>query len=284
MSKIALMTDSNSGLTQAQAKAEEIFVVPMPFSINSQTYFEDIDLTQDRFFEFLEKGATVSTSQPAPGDLVKLWDEVLQDYDQIIHIPMSSGLSGSYENAYMLAQDYEGKVIVVDCKRISVSQKGIVNDAKKLIASGLDALSIKEKLEAHALKSSIYVTVTTLEYLKKGGRITPAVALLGGMLKIKPILVVKGEKIDSFSKSRTMSKAYKIMLEAIENDITTLLDQGCEYKIAIAYSKDIEAAKELKEIVATKYPNIEIDIDAISLSVACHTGPGTIGIGVYQVL
>ena len=219
MAKTAIVTDSNAGIHQDEAKKLGIFILPMPFTIDGKTYFEDINLTQDEFYEKLMNGAEVFTSQPVVGDITKLWDDILKEYDELVHIPMSSGLSGSCQTALMLAQEYDGKVVVVDNQRISVTQKRDVLDAKRLADEGKSAKEIEEILIKNKLNSSIYITVNTLEYLKKGGRITPAAALLGSMLKIKPILTIQGEKLDAFTKTRTMSKGKQIMKDAIAKDI-----------------------------------------------------------------
>ncbi len=287
MKKIAIVTDSNSGITQKQAEELGIFVLPMPFSIDGEMYFEDITLTQEEFYKKLMGGANVVTSQPSPGSLIELWDKILESYDEVIHIPMSAGLSGSCQTAQMLADsDYPGKVFVVDSRRISFTQIANVHTALDRIKEGKSALEIQTELEKDALETSIYVCAATLEYLKKGGRITPAAALLGGMLKIKPILHVAGEKIDSFAKARTVSKAYTIMLDALQNDIETKLDiegKGKNVGINIAYSYDEELAKEVQALVQARFENHTISIHRLSLSVSCHTGPGTIAIGSYVI-
>ncbi len=285
MKKIAIVTDSNSGITQKQAKELGIFALPMPFSIDGEMYYEDITLSQEEFYKQLMSGANVVTSQPSPGSLSELWDELLKEHDEIIHIPMSSGLSGSCQTAMMLASsDYQDKVFVADSKRITFTLKANVHTAIELVNQGFDAKQIKEELEKHALESTIYVCVTTLEYLKKGGRITPAVALLGGMLKIKPILRVGGDKLDTFSKSRTTSKAYKIILDALQEDIDTHFDvdgKGKNVGIEIAYSYDKVEAMNLQKLVKERFPNHDIILNPLSLSVACHTGPGAMGVGLY---
>ena len=216
--KVAIITDSNSGITQAQAKELGIYVLPMPFMIDGKEFFEDINLTQREFYEKLKDGSDISTSQPSPESVMNLWDTVLKEYDQIVHIPMSSGLSSSYQTANMLAQDYEGKVEVVNNQRISVTQRQSALDAKELAARGWDAKRIKEKLEEMKFESSIYITVDTLKYLKKGGRITPAAAALGTLLRIKPVLQIQGEKLDAFAKARTMKQAKSIMITAMTRD------------------------------------------------------------------
>ena len=221
MSRIAVITDSNSGITQAQAKELSVFVIPMPFMINEETYFEDINLTQEEFYKRLEEGADISTSQPSPEEVMNLWKEKLAEYDEIVHIPMSSGLSGSCQSAMMLAGEskFEGKVHVVNNQRISVTQRQSVLDALKMAENGMTGAEIKEALEADKFNSSIYIMLDTLYYLKKGGRITPAAAALGTLLRLKPVLQIQGEKLDAFAKARTSSQGKSIMINAIKNDI-----------------------------------------------------------------
>lgn len=282
--KVAIMTDSNSGITQSEAKGLGIFVLPMPFTIDGQEYKEDINLTQDEFYDKLMNGAEVFTSQPATGEVTAFFDRILKDYDQIVHIPMSSGLSGSCQTAMMLADDeaYKGKVFVVDSQRISVTQKWDVFDAMTLAKQGKSAQEIYDILMENKLNASIYITVNTLEYLKKGGRITPAAATLGGLLKIKPILTIQGEKLDSFQKTRTMQKAAKIMIEALRHDIQERIDPTHEdmsdARIMIAYTYDKDQALEFKKEVEEAFPNHDIICDPLSLSVACHIGPHSLAI------
>lgn len=283
--KVAIMTDSNSGITQSEAKELGIFVLPMPFTIDGQEYKEDINLTQEEFYDKLMNGAEVFTSQPAAGEVTAFFDRILEDYDQIVHIPMSSGLSGSCQTAMMLAddEDYKGKVFVVDSQRISVTQKWDVLDAMALAKQGKDAKEIHDILMENKFNASIYITVNTLEYLKKGGRITPAAAALGGLLKIKPVLTIQGEKLDSFQKTRTMQKASKIMIEALQKDIKERIDpiheDMSEAHIMIAYTYDRDLAFEFKKEVEEAFPNHEVICDPLSLSVTCHIGPHSLAIG-----
>ena len=282
--KVAIMTDSNSGITQSEAKELGIFVLPMPFTIDGQEYKEDINLTQDEFYDKLMNGAEVFTSQPAAGEVTAFFDRILEEYDQVVHIPMSSGLSGSCQTAMMLAEDedYKGKVFVVDSQRISVTQKWDVYDAMDLAKQGKSAQETHDILMQNKLNSSIYITVNTLEYLKKGGRITPAAAALGGLLKIKPILTIQGEKLDSFQKTRTMQKAAKIMIDAIRQDIQERIDPSHEdmsdAHIMIAYTYDKDQALEFKKEVEQAFPDHEVICDPLSLSVACHIGPHSLAI------
>ena len=287
MSKIAIATDSNSGITQAQGKELGIFVLPMPFYINDELFLEDITLSQEQFYQRLEEGADVKTTQPSPGDVTDLWDKILQDYDQIVYIPMSSGLSSSCETAMMLAQDYEGKVFVVNNQRISVTQRQSVLDAKTMAQAGKSAQEIQDYLERTKFDSDIYITVDTLKYLKKGGRCTPAAAALGAVLGIKPVLRIKGEKLDSFAKVRGWKAAKKSMIDAIRHTMDSDfpgLSGPEQLHIAAAYTGDRAAAEEwLKELEAT-FPGYPIHMDPLSLSVACHIGPGAQAVTVSKAL
>lgn len=280
--RIAVVTDSNSGITQKQAKEMEVFVLPMPFMIDGETYFEDITLTQEDFYKRLGEDADISTSQPSPESVMNLWDDVLKDYDQLVHIPMSSGLSGSCGTAMMLAEDekYEGKVFVVNNQRISVTQLQSVKDAKLLISQGADAAKVKKRLEETKFDSSIFVTVDTLKYLKKGGRITPAAAMLGTLLKIKPVLSIFGEKLDAYAKARTMKQAKLIMMNAIRKELETRLrDPECRHThLAIAHTQNEEAAVEFMKEVQETYPEADIFIAPLSLSISCHIGPGCLAL------
>lgn len=278
--KIAIVTDSNSGITQAQAKEFGIHVLPMPFMINNETFYEDITLTQQEFYRRLAEGADVITSQPTPDSVMKLWDKLLQDHDEIVHIPMSSGLSGSCQSAIMLAEDYEGRVAVVNNQRISVTQRQSALDAIKLVERGMDAGQIKDFLEKDKFNSSIYIMLDTLYYLKKGGRITPAAAALGTILRLKPVLQIQGDKLDAFAKARTVSQGKSIMINAIRSDMEKRFGGATSDNIwlQIAYTYDLEAATRLKEEVQEQFPGFEINMDPLSLSVACHIGPGALAV------
>lgn len=269
--KVAILTDSNSGITQDEANKLGVFVLPMPFTIDGQEYKEDINLSQEEFYDKLMNNAEVFTSQPAVGEVTQLFDNILKDYDQIVHIPMSSGLSGSCQTALMLAEEdeYKGKVYVVDSQRISVTQKYDVLDALELSKQGKNAKEIHDILMENKLNATIYITVNTLEYLKKGGRITAAAAALGGLLKIKPILTIQGEKLDSYQKTRTMAKANKIMIDATMKDIKERIDPDTENmdnaRIMVAYTYDRDQALELKKQVEEAFPNHEVICDPLSL-------------------
>lgn len=283
MKKVAVVTDSNAGIRQKEAKELGIFVLPMPFTIDDQTYYEDINLTHEEFFEKQLNGAEIFTSQPVVGNVKELWDQILKDYDEIVHIPMSSGLSGSCQTAMMLAQEYDNRVFVVDSQRISVTQKYDVIAAKRLADQGKSGQEICDILTENKLNASIYITVNTLDYLKKGGRITPAAALLGGMLKIKPILQIQGEKLDSFAKTRTMARGTKIMKEAIAKDIKERFDDDYHnVHICVAYTYDEAPALELKKELEELYPGENIICDPLSLSVSCHIGPHSLAIAICK--
>ena len=287
MSKVAIVTDSNSGITQAQAKELGIFVVPMPFIIDGETYFEDISLTEDEFYERLIGGADISTSQPSPEAVMKLWNEIFLEYDEIVHIPMSSGLSGSCQSAMMLANDYDGKVAVVNNQRISVTQRQSVLDAISLVEQGNSAKEIKEILEDDKFNSSIYIMLDTLYYLKKGGRITPAAAALGTLLKLKPVLQIQGEKLDAFAKARTSAQGKSIMINAIKNDLAnrfSVLDEPDKFDVFIAHTMNLEAANQLKEELMQELGVKDIYVDHLSLSVSCHIGPGSLAIAITKKL
>jgi len=273
VSKIAFVTDSNSGITQEQADELGIFVVPMPFTINGKEYFEGINLTTEEFYKMLENEAEIFTSQPTPETIMKMWEDILEDYDEIVHIPMSSGLSSSCSTAKVLAEEYDGRVQVVNNQRISVTQRESVIEGMELAKQGKNAKEIKEFLEKTKFDSSIYIMVDTLKYLKKGGRVTPAAAALGTLLRIKPVLQIRGEKLDAFAKARTVKQAKAIMMEAIEKDT-----QDGEYNLQIAHTQNEEAAMELKEELQKIYPNRKIYVDKLSLSVSCHIGPGALAI------
>lgn len=288
MGNVAIVTDSNSGISQAEGKELGIYVIPMPFLVDGKLYFEDVDMNKEQFYHFLENDADLSTSQPSPGDVMDLWDKLLKEYDEIVHIPMSSGLSASCSTAMGLARDYDGKVQVVDNQRISVTMQQSVMDAKHLVAAGKSAAQIKEILEKEALESSIYLMVDTLKYLKKGGRITPAAALLGSALNPKPILQIQGDKLDAYKKVRGVKAAKKNMLEAMKKDVegrfSDYVTKG-QLKLHVAYTTDEETAKQWKEEVQNMFPDIAITrMDPLSFSVTCHTGPGVLAIAASHAL
>lgn len=286
MSKIAIVSDSNSGITQAQAKELGITILPMPFFVKEKTLYEDIDLTQDEFYQMLSEDTDISTSMPLVGNVTDTWDELLKTYDEIVHIPMSSGLSGSCETAMMLAQDYEDKVQVVNNQRISVTQRQSVLDAMALAEQGKSAVQIKEILERDKFESSIYIMVDTLYYLKKGGRITPAAATLGTLLKLKPVLQIQGEKLDAFAKARTVKQAKNLMIDAMKNDFANRFHDpnGEHMYLEMAYTHNREEAEAFKKEVQEAFPEMEIQMDPLSLSISCHIGPGALAVACSRKL
>ncbi len=281
MNKIAIVTDSNSGITQDEGRSLGVFVLPMPFYINEVMYLEGITLSQEEFYERLQKDETISTSQPSPGEVCGMWDNLLKEYDEIVHIPMSSGLSASCETAMGLARDYDGKVQVVDNQRISVTQRQSVLDALALVKAGKNAAEIREILEAEKLESSIYITLETLKYLKKGGRITPAAAAIGTVLNLKPVLQIQGDKLDAYSKVRGKKQAKRVMLKAMKEDMDTRFAEYVkkgEMCLQMAYTGNQEEAEEFKKEVQEMFPELEIHMDPLSLSVACHIGHGALAV------
>ena len=288
MARIAILTDSNSGIRQSQAGELGVYVVPMPFYIDGELFYEDVNLTQEEFYHKLEHDAQISTSMPAVGDLMDQWDRLLKEYDEVIYIPMSSGLSSSCATAQSLAEEeYEGRVFVVNNQRISVTQRQSVMDAKELVNRGMSSLEIKDWLEKSRFDSSIYITVTTLKYLKRGGRITPSAAALGTLLRIKPVLQIQGEKLDSFAKCRTLKQAKTIMLEAVDKDFRErfmLAGHPEQAVIAGAYTCSEEEAMLWKQEVQEAWPDHEIVMEPLSLSIACHIGAGSIAVTISKKL
>ena len=288
MANVKIVTDSNSGITQAEAEKLGISVIPMPFIINGDGHFEDIDLTQSEFYAHLTKNADVSTSQPAVGAVTDFWDNLLKEDCEIVHIPMSSGLSESCHTAMSIAKEYQGKVHVVDNQRISVTQKQSVFDAIALREKGYTATEIAEKLIETKFDSSIYISLDTLKYLKKGGRLTPAAALIGTILRIKPVLQIQGEKLDAFKKVNTLRKAKEVMIDAIRSDFNTrfksLVESG-EMGLSIAHTNSEAEARKFAEEVRAAFPNVPIQfVDPLSLSVSCHIGPGALAIACARIL
>ena len=284
MKKVAIVTDSNSGITQSMAKDYSVFVLPMPFHINGKTFYEDITLSQDEFYEYLKGDADISTSQPSPGDVTDLWDKLLTSYDEIVHIPMSSGLSGSYQTAMMLAEDYENRVWVVNNQRISTTMKSSILDAKAMADKGFSAEEIHKKLTDTKFDSSIYIMLDTLKYLKKGGRITPAAAALASLLKIKPVLQLQGEKLDAFAKCRTVKKGRSTMLDAAIKDSAERFGGIDNVRLNVVHTENLDAAIEFRKELSQAFPVTEEDIpiDVLSLSVACHIGPGCLAVTIEK--
>ena len=279
--KVAIATDSNSGITQAQGKELGVFVLPLPFMIDGKEYLDDITLTQEGFYQKLEEDADVCTSQPSPEAVTGFWEEILKEYDALVYIPMSSGISGSCQTARMLAEDYEGKVYVADNHRVSITQRQSVLDALKMAEAGMTAEEILKKLEETGPDSTIYIMVDTLKYLKKGGRLTPAVAAIGTLLRIKPVLTIQGEKLDSYAKARTLKQSKSMMISAIQNDMASRWGDtdGSKCTIQVAHSCNEEEALLLKAELQEVFPKAEdILINPLALSVACHIGPGSLAI------
>lgn len=281
MNKVSIMTDSNSGITQKEAEAFGIKILPMPFLIDGETYFENVNLTQEEFYKKLEEDVDISTSQPSPESVMTAWDELLEISESVVYIPMSSGLSGSCQTAKMLAEDYDGRVQVVDNQRVSVTQKQSVFDALSMAENGKTALEIREYLERTKLDSSIYIMVDTLKYLKKGGRITPAAAALGSALRLKPILQIQGEKLDAFSIARTKKQGISKMISAMETDIIERFGSMENIKnihLEVAHSNNEEAALAFVEEIKEKFDVTEMVMDPLALSIACHIGSGSLAI------
>lgn len=277
MAHVAIVTDSNSGITQAAGKELGVRVLPMPFYINEELFFEDITLTQEAFYRRLAEDADISTSQPAPGDVTDLWEQVLESCDQVVYIPMSSGLSASCETARMLAADYKDRVFVVDNQRISITQRQSVLDALEMARAGMDGQTIHDALMRERLEASIYITVDTLKYLKKGGRVTAAGAAIGTVLNIKPVLQIQGAKLDAFAKARGWKSAKKTMLDAMEKDLNGRF-AGRAVHLSGAYTCSDEEAREWKREIESRFPGYDVWMDRLSLSVACHIGAGSMAI------
>ena len=268
------------------AKEMGVYVLPMPFFINGELFLEDISLSQEEFYKYLTEDADISTSQPSPKDLTDLWDQILKEYDEIVHIPMSSGLSASCQTAAAMAQDYDGKVQVVDNQQISVTLKESVRDAQKLVEQGKNAAQIKQILEEKKYRSSIYITLETLKYLKKGGRITPAAAAIGTILNLKPVLQIQGEKLDAYSKARGKNRAKAIMIDAMKKDLSSRFSKAAQegkVKLMAAYTGNIEEAAEWQKLLESEF-GTEIEMDPLSLSVACHIGYGALAVAAAECL
>lgn len=285
MGKIAVITDSNSGITQKQAEQYGVVVVPMPFLIAGEMYFEDVTLTHDAFFARLQEDVEISTSQPSPETVMEIWDKALETSEEVVYIPMSSGLSGSCQTAIMLADDYDGKVQVVNNQRISVTQKQSVLDALALVGQGWSAKQIKEKLEEEKLESSIYIMLDTLKYLKKGGRITPAVAALGTALRLKPVLQIQGERLDAFTVAKTSKRGISKMLDAMQDDIEKRFGGIENVHMEVAHTCNEEAAAQFCDLIRERFGDVgEIMTDPLSLSVSCHIGPKALAIACTKKL
>jgi len=288
MKKIAITTDSNSGILPEEVAEQGVFILPMPFLVNDEPHFENIDLTQEQFYELLAKNANVSTSQPSIGDLTAFWEELLKEYDEIVHLPMSSGLSQSCATAKILAKDFDGKVFVVDNHRISVTLKESVFDAVKLREKGLDGKAILEYLEKRGAESSIYIAVDTMKYLKKGGRVTPAAAAIGTILRLKPVLQIQGERLDKFAIARGLLKAKETMKNAVKNDLENrfkdFVDNG-EMTVSVAHTNAPNEAEAFVAELKALFPTIPFRFcDPLSLSVSCHIGPGALAVAISRII
>ena len=289
MSKIAVVTDSNSGITQKEAEElKDVYVIPMPFTIDGEEYFEDINLSQEQFYQKLTNDADISTSQPSIANITELWDKLLKKYDYILHIPMSSALSMSCETAENFAKEYNGKVLVIDNKRISVTQKQSVYDALTLIKQGKSAEEIKDILLKTSMDASIYIMVDTLKYLKKGGRITPAAAAIGTLLRIKPVLKIQGGKLDQFAKALNDKVARERMIDAMKKDLETRfsdLKAKGELNIFVAYTNCREKAEEFAKQITAAISDVPLTfVDPLSLSVSCHIGSGALAIACSRII
>ncbi len=287
MSNIAIMTDSNSGILPEQGEKEGIAILPMPVVIEGKTYYEEVDLSKERFYQLQKEGAQISTSMPSPGSMVDMWKTLLQDHDEVVYIPMSSGLSNSCHSAIMLAQEFQGKVFVVDNHRVSVTLTQSVYDALAMAKAGMNGAQIKEKLEQESDYASIYIAVDTLEYLKKGGRITPAAASIGTVLNLKPVLsLAGGDKLDSYAKVRGMKHAFHTMCEALRKDIDGKFSgykEKCELMLGFADSlMDEEKRDAWKAELQKNFPDMEILYSPLTLSLATHIGPGAVGVAVFH--
>ena len=285
--RIAIMTDENSGIPMEEAQARGIFMMKMPFFVNGELRFHGKDMTFEQFYQYLDEGAEVSTSQPSPGDVIDMWNKILADgYDEIVYIPMSSGLSESCNSAKVFAEEFDGKVHVVDNHRISITMEQSVYDAVIYAEQGMSAKEIKERLEKEAYDASIYIAVDTLSYLKKGGRVTAAAAAIGTVLNLKPVLTIQGEKLDAYAKERGMKKARHVMIDAMKKDLEKRfaeLDEDGEYKISIAYSHvDDETLQSWIDEVREAFPGRSIGVRPLSLSIACHIGPGALAVAGFR--
>ncbi|MBQ7583515.1 MAG: DegV family protein [Lachnospiraceae bacterium] len=286
---VAIVTDSNSGITQSQAKELGISVLPMPFTINGETFYEDINLSQEQFYEKLaDPEVEIHTSQPLPGDILSLWDRLLEKYDELVFIPMSSGLSGSCESATVFAGEYNGRVQVINNQRISVTQYISIRDAMQMAEDGRDAVYIKRRLEETKFDSNIFITVDTMKYLKKGGRVTPAAAAFAELLGIKPVLRIYGEKLDAFAKARGMKNAKKVMIKAISDDLDKnyggMKPGAPNAWLGMAYTHNLPEAEEFKAEIEEAFPGYPVFMYPLSLSVSCHIGPGALAVTCTKML
>lgn len=286
MKKIAIITDDNAGFTPQELKELGIYAIKMPVIVDGVTKYQNEQFSEEDFYNCMSKDADIRTSQPAPGQIIELWEELLKTYDQIVQIPMSSGLSEECHNSIGLSASYPGKVFVADNHRVSVSLKQSVYDAIKLRDEGKSAEEIVAILNKEAHESTIYIMVDTLKYLKKGGRITPAAALIGEMVSIKPVLTLLGEKLDSFKKTIGVKKAKVVMLDAVEKDLETRFANFPreEMVFGVAYTYDLEEATKWKEEIMKRFNLDDVEMNPLSLSVATHIGPGALAITITHKL
>lgn len=288
MSNIAIITDTSSGITIEEGKEHGFFVIPMPITIDNKEFHDNVDITFDEFYKAQAAGSDIHTSTPTAGTVIDLWNECLKTYDEVVYIPLSSGLSSSCATASLLAEDYDGKVQVVNNQRISVTQRQSVYDALSLAKNGKTASEIKQILEDEKFNSSIYIMLDTLEYLKKGGRITPAAATFAKILNLKPVLQIHGEKLDAFSKSRGIKHAKKVMLNAIKDDVENRFGgydpTNPNIWFAIAHTQNQEAAEEFKQDILAMFPNAHVHIDPLPLVIAVHIGPGSLAIACSKAI
>ena len=278
--KTAIVTDTNSGMKPEDAEEHGIYLLPMPVIIDDKDYLEYVNLTHEEFYQKMLAGSDIHTSQPAAGNVMDLWRDLLKEYDEIVHIPMSSGLSGSCQSAMMYAEEFDGKVQVVNNQRISVTQRQSALDAKAMADQGADAVTIKKRLEETKFDSHIYIMVDTLKYLKKGGRVTPAAAAVASVLQLKPVLQIQGEKLDAFAKVRGVRAAkrtiIKAVMDGVENEFGGFHPCHPDAWIGMAYTHDLEAANTFKSEVETAFPGYPVHMDELPLSIATHIGPGSL--------
>lgn len=279
MKRIAVLTDTNSGLTPAQAERYGVFLIPMPIILDGETYYEDVSITPEKFYPRLAAGAMVSTSQPSPGDVADLWERLLGEYEKVIYIPMSSGLSSSWQTSAMLAEEYGGRVLTVNNRRISVTLRQSVLEAKRMAEDGAEAEEIAAQLEREGLDASIYIAVNTLELLKRSGRVTAAGAAIGTVLQIKPVLQIQGDKLDAYKKVRGRKAAMQAIIEGLESDRAARF-AGKSVSIRAAYTGNEETGEEWRLVLQRAFPDLTIEKDPLPLSIACHTGADALGVGI----
>jgi len=284
--KVAITTDTNSGLTRETLQEPGIYLLPMPVIVDGQMYLEGVDITHQQLYEAMKQHKDISSSQPSPGQLTELWDGILQDgYDEIVYIPMSSGLSNSCHTAIQFSADYDGRVHVVDNHRISVTQMESVYSAYRLAQRGHSAAEIKDCLEQRAYDASIYISVDSVEYLKKGGRITPAVAAFAAILHLKPVMTIQGGKLDTYAKARGMRQAEVKMIEGVKQDRTTRFADVPDDQLRVATAGTFESeelAQRWREAMQAEFPSIPVSYTPLPCSIACHVGMNAAGTGIMK--